>query len=65
MGIIMLAGYVTIGFFIVPIGITLCAIIGLFYGFKKKDKLFGRCSFCIPTNRDCSCIYTICLIGSM
>ena len=29
MGIIMLIGFITIGFFIFPIGITLCSIIGL------------------------------------
>lgn len=45
MGIIMLIGFITIGFFIFPIGITLCSIIGLCYGITGKDKLFTRWSF--------------------
>lgn len=45
MGIIMLIGFITIGFFIFPIGITLCSIIGLCYGITGKDKLSTRWSF--------------------
>lgn len=43
MGIIMLLGFMTIGFFIFPCGITLCSGIGLYYGKKQKDKQFIRC----------------------
>lgn len=39
-GIIMLAGIVTLGFFGFPAGILLSSIIGLCFGIYKKDKLF-------------------------
>lgn len=40
MGIIMLVCFLTIGFFAFPVGIPLCAIIGLVYGLKYKEKRF-------------------------
>lgn len=44
MGIIILIGIISIGFFVFPIGISMCAITGLCYGCKYKDKLFIRWS---------------------
>lgn len=44
MGAIMLIGFITLGFFIIPIGISICAIIGLIYGIKTKDKSFTKWS---------------------
>ena len=29
---------------IIPVGIPLCAIIGLMYGIKNKDTIFTKCS---------------------
>ena len=40
MGIIMLVCFLTIGFFAFPVGIPLCAIIGLVYRMKYKEKRF-------------------------
>lgn len=40
MGIIMLVCFLTIGFFAFPVAIPLCAIIGLVYGLKYKEKRF-------------------------
>ncbi|MDD3039801.1 hypothetical protein [Bacteroides sp.] len=40
MGIIMLAGIATLGFFGFPIGILISSIVGLCFGLYKKEKLF-------------------------
>lgn len=37
MGIIILIGIISIGFFVFPIGISMCAITGLCYGCKYKE----------------------------
>lgn len=44
MGFIMLIGFITIGFFIFPIGIPVCAVVGLGYGIKYKERLFIKWS---------------------
>ena len=45
MSIIMLVGLMFLGYFIIPIGIPICGIIGLTYGIKTKDKSFTKWSF--------------------
>ena len=39
MSIIMLVGLMFLGYFIIPIGIPICSIIGLTYGSKQKINL--------------------------
>ena len=59
MGIIILIGIISIGFFVFPIGISMCAITGLCYGCKYKWSSVG-----LVTGIGLS-IYTWCLISSM
>lgn len=65
MGIIILIGIISIGFFVFPIGISMCAITGLCYGCKYKDKLFIRWSSVGLVTGIGLSIYTWCLISSM
>ncbi|MDD6210670.1 MAG: hypothetical protein PUB21_08710 [Bacteroidales bacterium] len=65
MSFIMLIGFITIGFFAFPVGIPLCAVIGLYYGIKNKDKLFVRCSAIALVAGIVFLVYTGCLIQSM
>ena len=65
MGIIMLVCFLTIGFFAFPVGIPLCAIIGLVYGLKYKEKRFALfSSFGLVIGIGWA-IYTLFLIRSM
>lgn len=64
-GFIMLIAFVVIGFFALPIGITLCAIIGLCYGFLKSDKLFIRWSAVALLIGVILVVYSFSLISSM
>lgn len=65
MGIIILMGVISIGFFVFSIGISMCAITGLCYGCKYKDKLFIRWSSVGLVIGIGLSIYTWCLISSM
>ena len=65
MGIIILIGIISIGFFVFPIGISMCAITGLCYGCKYKDKLFIRWSSVGLVIGIGLSIYTWCLISTM
>lgn len=65
MGAIMLIGFITIGFFVFPIGISLCGILGLCYGIKKKDKLFVKWSLVALSIGIVADIYTLFLVYSM
>lgn len=40
MAAVMLILIITIGCFSIPIGISVCSIIGTIYGYKCKDKYF-------------------------
>ena len=65
MGIIMLVCFLTIGFFAFPVGIHLCAIIGLVYGLRYKEKrftLFSSVGLVIGIGW---AVYTLLLIRSM
>ena len=65
MGIIMLVCFLTIGFFAFPVGIPLCAIIGLVYGLRYKEKrftLFSSVGLVIGIGW---AVYTLLLIRSM
>lgn len=65
MGIIMLFCFLTMGFFAFPIGIPVCAVIGLIYGLKCKDRkfvLFSSIALAVGIGWG---IYTLLLIGSM
>ncbi len=65
MAVILITGTILIKFFIIPVGITLCAIIGLWYGVKYKDKVFVRWSSVGLIIGTGLIIYTLCLISSM
>ena len=65
MGIIILIGVTSMGFFVFPIGISICAIVGLCYGCKYKEKLFIRYSSVGLIIGIGLSIYTWCLISSM
>lgn len=65
MGFFMLIGFITIGFFIFPTSIPLCAVAGLYYGIKEKDKLLVKCSAIALIIGFVLLIYTWCLIQSM
>lgn len=65
MGIIMLVCFLTIGFFAFPVGIPLCAIIGLGYGLKYKKKIFTLFSSVGLLIGIGWAIYTLLLIRSM
>jgi len=65
MGIIMLVCFLTIGFFAFSVVFPLCAIIGLVYGLKYKEKRFTLFS-CIGLVIGIGwAIYTLLLIRSM
>lgn len=65
MGIIMLVCFLTIGFFAFPVGIPLCAIIGLGYGLKYKEKRFTLFSSVGLVIGIVWAVYTLLLIRSM
>lgn len=65
MGFLMLIGFITIGFFVFPVCIPLCGIIGLCYGIKKKDKLFVKWSLIVLSIGVIIDVYTLFLIYSM
>lgn len=44
MGFLMLIGFITMGFFVFPVCVPLCGMIGWCYGVKKKDKFFVKWS---------------------
>ena len=48
MGWVMLISVIALGFFGIPIGIILCALIGLAYGVYKQDKPFRLYSSIAP-----------------
>lgn len=43
----MLIGIMTLGFFGIPIGLFACALLGLWYGIRQKDKLFIKYSLVV------------------
>lgn len=65
MGFLMLLGFLTIGFFVFPVGIPLCAVIGIGYGRWKDDKPFVKWSAVALVIGIVLVIYTLCLIRSM
>ena len=65
MGVVMLICLVTMGAFAFPVGIPLCAIIGLVYGIKNKNRLFTRWSMVALVFGVAFAIYTLFLIISM
>lgn len=65
MGFLMFIGFITIGFFVFPVCVPLCGIIGLCYGIKKKDKLFVKWSLIVLSIGVIIDVYTLFLIYSM
>lgn len=65
MGVVMLICFLTIGFFAFPVGILICAIIGLTYGLKYKEKKFTLFSSVTLVIGIGCVIYTLLLIESM
>lgn len=65
MGISMFVGFLTLGFFAFPIGIPLCGVIGLRYGFKNKDRSFIKGSLITLLIGIAFIIYTLLLINGM
>lgn len=64
-GFIILIGFLLIGFFVFPIGITLCAIIGLCYGYFKNDRSLIKWSLAALSIGILLIIYTLFLIHAM
>lgn len=63
--IIMLICIIFLGTFSLPIGITLCSVIGVIYGIKHKDKSFLKCSSVLLVFGTLLIIYTLLNINSM
>lgn len=61
----MLVCLVAFGFLAFPIGIPLCAVIGLTYGIKSKDKTFIKWSSLALFVGVALVVYTLFLISSM
>ncbi len=64
-GTIMLVGFLLVGFFVFPIGIPLCSLVGLLYGIKSKDRLFTKWSIVTLVIGIACIIYTLFVIKSM
>lgn len=64
-GIVMLICMVLLGFFAVPIGLTVCSLIGVIYGFKYKDKPFRIYSYIFLVLGISVVVYTLFNIYSM
>lgn len=65
MAIIMLILFITTGFFSIPIGISVCSIIGIIYSYKYKDRRFLKWSMLALAIGIASVTYTLILIKSM
>lgn len=65
MAAVMLILFMATGFFSIPIGISLCSVIGIIYGYKCNDKSFLRWSMLALVIGVASIIYTVILIKSM
>lgn len=65
MAVIMLALFMTTGFFSIPIGVSICSVIGIIYGYKCKDKSFFRWSMLALVIGVAFIIYVVILIKSM
>lgn len=65
MAVVILIFIIAIGFFSIPIGISVCSIIGTIYGYKYKDKNFLKWSLVALSIGIASIIYTLTLIKSM
>ncbi len=65
MAIVMLVLIITTGFFSVPIGINICSILCIIYGYKYKEKSFIKWGAAALAIGLASVVYTIVLIGSM
>ena len=61
----MLICLVTLGFFAIPVGLPLCSIIGIIYGYKYKDKKFLKYSKIAFIFGLISLTYTLVVISSM
>ena len=65
MGIIMLILFTTIGFFAIPIGITVNSLIGLVCGIKYKDQTLRKWSYGFLIIGILCIVYTLLNIYSM
>ena len=65
MAVIMLILIITTGFSSIPIGVSVCSILGTVYGYKYKDKSFLKWSLVALSIGIPSIIYTLMLIKSM
>lgn len=65
MVVITLILIIATGFFSIPIGISVCSILGTIYGYKYKDKSFLKWSLVTLSIGMASIIYTLILIKSM
>lgn len=64
-GIVMIISIILLGFFAIPVGINLCALIGIVFGIKYKDKTFLKWSIAGLLIGILSLIYTLFTIHSM
>ena len=65
MAVIMLILIIITGLFSIPIGVSVCCILGTIYGYKYKDKSFLKWSLVALSIGIVSIIYALILIKSM
>lgn len=65
MAVIMLILIIITGLFSIPIGVSVCSILGTIYGYKYKDKSFLKWSLVALSIGIVSIIYALILIKSM
>lgn len=64
-GIIMLVSIIFLGFFAIPIGITLSSFVGIIYSIRTKDQKFRKWSIIFLVIGLLCCVYLFMNIHSM
>ena len=64
-GTIMLVSIIFLGFFAIPVGITLSSLVGLIYGIRTKDQKFRKWSIIFLVIGLLCCIYFFMNLQSM
>lgn len=64
-GTIMLISIIFLGFFAIPVGITLSSLVGLIYGIRTKDQKFRKWSTIFLVIGLLCCVYLFMNIHSM
>lgn len=64
-GIIMLVSIIFLGFFAIPVGITLSSLVGIIYSIRTKDLKFRKWSIIFLVIGLLCCVYLFMNIHSM